>query len=177
MPLEKGMTDQKRSTHPLLTGVMQYCGEGEAGDFSFGIVVSRFNRDLTESLLVEAVATLKEAGVESDQIEVVWVPGAFEIPTALEWMATKRDHTALIALGAVVQGATPHAEAINREVIHAQVDIARRYSKPVVDGVVVADTVELAAERCLGPTHNRGAQAARAALEMALCREAFIGDG
>lgn len=153
--------------HPLLDGVRVLEGGLDAGSNCFGIVVSRFNKELTSALLLSALSEFKQYRARPRQVDVVWVPGAFEIPTVLETWAALGHHDAFMALGVVIQGATPHARAIQREVSHSLVEIARRYQRPVIDGVVVADTMELARERCENSEDGRGAHAARTAIEMA----------
>lgn len=133
----------------------------------FGLVGSRFNPELTQPLVTSAVECLRAHGVADDHIEVAWVPGAYEIPVVLKkWASGGRIH-ALIGLGAVLQGATVHAQSISAQVSRAMTDIALEFRLPVIDAVVVAQTPELAAERCTTGEASRGWYAALAALEMA----------
>jgi len=133
----------------------------------FGVVVSRFNRDLTQQLLDDAVQTFREAGVSDHGVHVVWVPGAYEIPSVLEKLAEGGGFSALLAFGVVIQGETPHADLIGREVAHHSIAIARTYSLPILDGVVLAGSYELAEARSTRGSESRGTYVARAALEMA----------
>lgn len=154
--------------HAVLEGVSQIHGEaGPADDLRFTLVASRYNTELTESLVAEAVRALRAAGAKPDHLRVVWVPGAFEIPAALEQCARAGGVDALIAIGTVLEGETPHAAAINEAVARSLNEVSRQYGIPVIDAVVVARTMEQAVERCMGESHNRAAYAAKAAIEMA----------
>lgn len=167
MTVRKGISDQFGVSAPELEGTQQVVGCLDAAAFSFCIVASRFNHELTAGLATAAVSTLIHHGARADAIRIVWVPGAFEIPTLLEECAAQQRDDALIALGAVLEGDTPHAAAINAAVSRSLNEIARTYTMPVIDGVVVARTMEQAVERCLGEGGGRGAYAAKAAIEMA----------
>lgn len=133
----------------------------------FGIAISRFNDLLTKNLLEAAVDGLVRHGVHSDDITVVWVPGAFELPTALKQLASSGKFHALIALGVVIQGATGHAEIINRQVASACTQIALETGVPVIDSVIGAQNIDQAMERAGTKHGNRGWSAAETALEMA----------
>lgn len=136
------------------------------------IVVSRFNRSVTESLLDGALEGLKENGVADDAIDVLRVPGAFEITVAAEQCAASGRYGALICLGAVVRGETPHFEFIAREVSRGVNDVACRHRIPVAFGVLTTDTMEQALARAGAGHGNKGFEAALTALEMAnLLRE------
>lgn len=164
----KGIADRYGMIHETLDGVAQIHGEsGPADAFRFTLVASRYNTELTESLVAEAVGVLRNAGTRPEQIRVVWVPGAFEIPAVLEQCARAGQVDALIAIGAVLEGETPHATAINESVARSLNEVSRQYGIPVIDSVVVARTMAQAVERCMGKSHNRGAYAAKAAIEMA----------
>jgi len=141
------------------------------------VVVSKFNRTITQRLLDGALATLKKHKVHEDDIRVCWVPGAFEIPLIAERFASDIDCTAVICLGAVIKGETSHDEHINRAVSLEIAKIATDNNKPVVFGVLTCNTVEQAEERsgaseqtkdkAVDPTAgNKGAEAAEVALEM-----------
>ncbi|MCE9615602.1 MAG: 6,7-dimethyl-8-ribityllumazine synthase [Lentisphaerae bacterium] len=134
---------------------------------AFGIVVSRFNDFLTKQLVGGAVDCLVRHGASEDQITVVWVPGANEIPMVAERLAARGGMQAIIGLGAVIQGATPHAQFINGQVARSLAAVASRYGVPVINGVVSADTLEQAIERSGTKAGNKGWQAAQAAIEMA----------
>jgi 6,7-dimethyl-8-ribityllumazine synthase len=131
-----------------------------------GVIVSRFNDFLTKQLLSGAVDCLVRHGADEKSITVAWVPGANEIPMAADRMATAKKWDALIALGAVVQGATPHADLINSQVSRSLASIARDSGVPVLNGVVCANNLEQAIERCGTKAGNKGWQAAQAAIEM-----------
>lgn len=138
-----------------------------ATGLSFGIVVSRFNDFLTQQLLAGAVDCLVRHGADDKNITVVWVPGANEIPMVAERLAEKGGLHAIIGVGAVIQGATPHAQFINAQVSRSLSAAATRYKVPVINGVVSADTLEQAIERSGTKAGNKGWQAAQAAIEMA----------
>ena len=132
-----------------------------------GIVVSRFNDFFTKQLLSGAVDCLTRHGVKEEDIVVTWVPGSNEIPMVAQKMAKPRKYDALIALGAVIQGATPHAELINAQVSRSLSNIATDTGVPVINGVVAANNLEQAIERSGTKAGNKGWAAAQAAVEMA----------
>ena len=171
--MKKGLPPPALCTAHGLEGVQQRLGSLDGRGLTCGIVASRFNTELTHGLLGAAVRVLTECGMARQDIVVAWVPGAFEIPTLLEVMARQGTFHALIALGAVLEGETPHAQAINRGITGHFISIARTYRIPVVDGVVCAATFEQAEARCRPGGGNRGAYAARAAIEMARVRLAL----
>jgi 6,7-dimethyl-8-ribityllumazine synthase len=133
----------------------------------FGIVISRFNDLFTNQLLRGALDCLQRHGARDDAVTVVWVPGAFEIPLAVQQMAAGGKHDALIALGVVIQGATSHAGLINSQVARALSQISLKSNIPVIDGVVAVDNLEQAIERAGTKAGNRGWSAALSAIEMA----------
>ncbi len=133
----------------------------------FAIVVSRFNDFLTRQLVDGAVDCLVRHGGDREAVTLVWVPGANELPQAAQLLATSGKVDAIIALGAVVQGATPHADLINTQVSKALSDLAMRTGVPVINGVVCANNLEQAIERCGTKAGNKGWNAAQAAIEMA----------
>jgi 6,7-dimethyl-8-ribityllumazine synthase len=138
-----------------------------AEGLKFGVVVSRFNDFLTKQLLGGALDCLVRHGAAESDITVAWVPGANEAPLAVHKMAGGKKYDALIALGAVVQGATPHADLINAQVSRSLVKTAMDFNVPVVNGVVCAGNLEQAIERCGTKAGNKGWSAAQAAIEMA----------
>jgi 6,7-dimethyl-8-ribityllumazine synthase len=142
-------------------------GDLSAKGHKFGIVISRFNDFLTKQLLQGAVDCLVRHGANEEDITVAWVPGAYETPLAIRKLAVSKGYSSLIALGAVVQGATPHAGLINSQVARALAQIGLETGVPVIDGVVAADNLEQAIERCGTKSGNRGWSAAQAAIEMA----------
>ncbi len=137
----------------------------------FGIVVSRFNEFITSRLLSGALDMLLRHGVAEEDVEVAWVPGAFEIPLAAKKMAA-RGYDAVICLGAVIRGDTPHFEYIAAEVTKGIAQLGLEVGIPVVYGVLTTETLEQAIERAGTKAGNKGAEAALAALEMVnLCRK------
>ena len=142
-------------------------GQLNAKGLKFGIVVSRFNDLFTGQLLKGALDCLARHGADEKNVEIVWVPGAYEQPIALQKLAAAKRHDALIALGAVIQGATSHAGLINSQVARALGQISLETGIPVIDGVVAADSLDQALERCGTKSGNRGWGAAQSAIEMA----------
>jgi 6,7-dimethyl-8-ribityllumazine synthase len=138
-------------------------GEG----LKFGIVVARFNDFITNKLLEGAVDALVRHGVNEDDIEVAWVPGSFEIPLAAQKMAGTKRFDAVICLGAVIRGGTPHFEYIASEVTKGVAQVGLNAGMPVIYGVITADTLEQAIERAGTKQGNEGAKAATTAIEMA----------
>lgn len=142
-------------------------GQLNARGLKFGIVVSRFNDLFTGQLLKGAFDCLARHGADEKNVEVVWVPGAYEQPLALQKLAQSKRHDALIALGTVIQGATSHAGLINAQVARALTQISLASGIPVIDGIVAADNLDQAIERCGSKAGNRGWNAAQTAIEMA----------
>jgi 6,7-dimethyl-8-ribityllumazine synthase len=132
----------------------------------FAIVAARFNAGVTEALLEGAVATLAEHGVTDDQVSVVQVPGAFEIPITAKRLAASGRYEAIIALGAVVRGGTPHFEYVAGECARGVARVALQEDVPVIFGVLTTDTDEQARARAGGKEGNKGCEAAIAGLEM-----------
>ena len=133
----------------------------------FGIVASRFNEFIVGKLVAGALDALGRHGVPDQNITVAWVPGANELPLAVQRLALKGGLHAIVAVGAVVQGATPHAELINSQVSRSLAGIALEKQVPVINAVVCADTLEQAIERCGTKGGNKGWSGALAAIEMA----------
>ena len=142
-------------------------GDFNARGLRFGIVASRFNDFIVDRLLDAAVATLLKHGVAANDIEVVRVPGAFETPLAIKKMAAGRRYNALIALGCVIRGATPHFDLVAREASHGVAQVSLNEEIPVGFGVLTVDTIEQAIERAGTKAGNKGADAALAAIQMA----------
>jgi 6,7-dimethyl-8-ribityllumazine synthase len=132
----------------------------------FAIVAARFNAGVTQALLEGAVATLAEHGVTDDQVSVVQVPGAFEIPITAKRLAASGRYEAIIALGAVVRGGTPHFEYVAGECARGVARVALQEDVPVIFGVLTTDTDEQARARAGGKEGNKGCEAAIAGLEM-----------
>lgn len=133
----------------------------------FGIVVSRFNSFLTQKLLDGAVDTLKRHGAGENDIEVAWVPGSFEIPYAAKKLAEDKKFNAVICLGVVIRGGTPHFEYIANEVAKGIANISMETGVPTIFGIITSDTLEQAIERSGTKQGNRGESAALSAIEMA----------
>jgi 6,7-dimethyl-8-ribityllumazine synthase len=138
-------------------------GEGR----TFAIVVGRFNEFITKKLLEGALDCLTRHGVAEDRLSVVWVPGAFEIPIVAQRIAEKGGVDAVICLGAIIRGGTPHFEYVASEAAKGVAQASLKTGIPVQFGVITADTIEQAIERAGTKAGNKGAQAAEAALEMA----------
>ncbi len=137
----------------------------EARGMKVGIVISRFNSFLTEQLLKGAVDAFVRLGGEEKNLIAVRVPGAYELPVVVKRLAVSAQVDAVVALGAVVQGATPHASLINETTARAFSQISIDTGVPVVDGVVSAESLEQAIERCGTKQGNKGFSAMQAAIE------------
>lgn len=147
-------------------------GKPSGAGLCIAIVVARFNRSVTESLLDGALEGLRAHGVAEDAVDVLRVPGAFEITVAAEHCAATGRYAAIVCLGAVVRGETPHFEFISREVSRGVNDVACRHRIPVAFGVLTTDNMEQALARAGEGHGNKGYEAAVTALEMAaLLRE------
>lgn len=142
-------------------------GSYDATGLSFGIVASKFNKFVTSRLLAECVKALTKAGATDDAVEVVRVPGAFEIPLVARQLARSGRFHAVICLGAVIRGDTPHFDYISRVVSEGILQASMESTVPVVFGVLTTDTVAQAIERADPTKLNRGADAAITAIEMA----------
>jgi len=133
----------------------------------FGLVVSRFNEFITKKLLEGAQDALLRHGVNQEDIEIAWVPGAFEIPLIAKQLAQTKRYDAVICLSAVVRGGTPHFEYIAAEVSKGIAKVGLDTGLPVIYGVITADTLEQAIERAGTKMGNKGFDAAVTAIEMA----------
>ncbi len=142
-------------------------GELVSRDLRFALVASRFNDFVVEPLLRGALDALRRHGVGDKQIEIVRVPGAFDIPIVARKLALSRRYEALIALGAVIRGQTPHFDYVAGECASGLSRIALESGVPVAFGVLTTDTVEQAVDRAGGKGGNKGADAAMVAIEMA----------
>jgi 6,7-dimethyl-8-ribityllumazine synthase len=138
-------------------------GEG----LRFGVVISRFNEFITARLLEGAEDALVRHGVKEGDIDVAWTPGSFEIPLVAKKMAESGKYAAIICLGAVIRGGTPHFDYIATEVTKGIATVGLETGMPVIYGVVTADTLEQAIERAGTKMGNAGFQAAVSAIEMA----------
>ena len=132
----------------------------------FCVVVSRWNGFVVESLLAGAIDTLKRHGAQEGDITIVRLPGAFEMPLVLEKIAAKREFDAIVALGAVIRGGTPHFEYVAGECVKGMAQVTLKHGLPIAFGVLTVDTIEQAIERAGTKAGNKGAEAALSALEM-----------
>lgn len=143
-----------------------YDGHMIGTDLKIGVVVGRFNDLVTRNLLEGAMGSLKAHGVKEEDIDVAWVPGVFEIPLIAQTFA-EQDYDAVIALGAVVRGSTPHFDYVCNEAAKGVSQVALTTKKPVIFGIITTDTLEQAIERSGTTVGNKGVDAANAAIEMA----------
>jgi 6,7-dimethyl-8-ribityllumazine synthase len=144
-----------------------YEGKLVAEGLKFGIIVGRFNEFIGGKLLTGALDGLKRHGVEENDIEIAWVPGAFEIPLTAKKMAKSQKYDAVICLGAVIRGATPHFDYVSNEVSKGIASVSLETEIPVIFGVLTTDTIEQAIERAGTKAGNKGYDAAVTAIEMA----------
>jgi 6,7-dimethyl-8-ribityllumazine synthase len=142
-------------------------GELQAKGLKFGIIVSRFNDFITSRLLDGAIDALARHGAKEDDIEVVKVPGSFEIPLVAKKMASKGAYNAVICLGTVIRGATPHFDYVAAEVSKGIASASMETGVPIAFGVITSDTIEQAVERAGTKAGNKGWDAAITAIEMA----------
>jgi len=142
-------------------------GSLDAGAHRFAIVVSRFSDLITQRLADGARDALLRHGAEDENITEVWVPGAWELPLAAESLAASKRYAAVIALGCVIRGATPHFEYVAGEATKGLAQVGMRHNVPVSLGVLTTDTLEQAIERAGSKAGNKGVDAALAAIEMA----------
>ena len=141
-------------------------GELQVRNARFCLVVSRFNSFIVEGLLDGAVDTLKRHGAEEADLTIVRVPGAFDMPLALEKIAAGGEYDAIIALGAVIRGGTPHFDYVASECVKGIAQVTLKHTVPVAFGVLTTDTIEQAVERAGTKAGNKGADAALSAIEM-----------
>ena len=140
------------------------------------IAASRFNRLVTDPLVAGAVEALRRHGVADDDVDLAWVPGAFELPLVAERLAASGRYAGVVALGAVVRGATPHFDHVAGQAAAGLAAVTRATGVPVAFGVLTCDTMEQALDRAGGKAGNKGAEAAVSALEMAGLLEAIDKD-
>mgnify|MGYP000970287881 FL=1 len=133
----------------------------------FGIVVARFNEFISSKLLGGALDALRRHGCEDDQIQVAWVPGAFEIPLVAKKMAQSGKFDAVLCLGAVIRGSTPHFDYVASEVAKGVAQVGLSTDVPTIFGVLTTDTIEQAVERAGTKAGNKGSEAAVTGIEMA----------
>ena len=141
-------------------------GNLQADGKKFGIVIARFNSFIAERLLEGAFDTMQRSGVNSDDIEVARVPGAYEIPLVAQQMAKSGRYDAVICLGAVIRGATPHFDFVANEAAKGIAQASMDSGVPIIFGVLTTDTIEQAIERAGSKAGNKGSDCAAAAIEM-----------
>ena len=144
----------------------QFVGKLIAGKERYAVVVSRFNELVTSRLLDGAVDTFRRHGADDSQIDIAWVPGAFEIPLAADRLAASGKYAAVCCLGAVIQGQTTHHEYINHQVAAGIMRSGQEHRIPVLFGVLTCGTMEQALDRAGGKAGNKGSECAQAAIEM-----------
>lgn len=141
-------------------------GDYRANDASYAILVTRFNSFITDSLLAGALDALKRHGIKESQIKVVHVPGAYELPLVAKRLVQTSNYQAVIALGAVIRGGTPHFDYVAGECAKGLGQVSIESGVPVAFGVLTTDSIEQAIERAGTKAGNKGAEAALTALEM-----------
>jgi len=149
-----------------MNNIKTYEGDLTVKGAQFCLLVSRFNSFVVESLLSGAIDALKRHGAEDNNLQIVRVPGAFEMPLAARRIAEKKQCDAIIALGAVIRGGTPHFEYVAGECTKGLSQVSAQYNIPVAFGVLTVDTIEQAIERAGTKAGNKGVEAAMSAIEM-----------
>lgn len=150
-----------------------YEGQLVSDQLKYGIVVGRFNEFISSKLLGGALDALKRHGAKDEDIEVAWVPGAFEIPLITKKMAESNKYDAVITLGAVIRGSTPHFDYVCNEVAKGVASIGLQTGVPTIFGVLTTDSIEQAVERAGTKAGNKGWDAATSAIEMANLSKQF----
>ena len=143
-----------------------YEGQLVAGNEKFCIILSRFNDFIGSKLLSGAIDELKRHGIDEENIEIVKVPGAFEIPLTAQKFANTGKYNAIIALGTVIKGSTPHFEYVSAEVSKGISQVSLQTGIPVIFGILTTDNIEQAIERAGTKAGNKGSDAAKSAIEM-----------
>jgi 6,7-dimethyl-8-ribityllumazine synthase len=141
-------------------------GKLDAGNHKFGIVVGRFNEFIGSKLLDGAIDALKRHGANEQNIEIAWAPGAFEIPLIAKKLAKSKKYDAIICLGAVIRGATPHFDYVSAEVSKGIAHVSLETEIPVIFGILTTDSIEQAIERAGTKAGNKGFDSAVTAIEM-----------
>jgi 6,7-dimethyl-8-ribityllumazine synthase len=149
-----------------MSGIQEIEGNLNIRSARIALLVSRFNSFIVESLLSGAIDTLKRHGAEDHDLQIVRVPGAFEMPLAAQRLAASQRYDAIIALGAVIRGGTPHFEYVAGECTKGLATVSMQYDVPVAFGVLTVDSIEQAIERAGTKAGNKGAEAAMSAIEM-----------
>ena len=146
--------------------IQTYSGNLEAKGKKFGIVAARFNEFITSRLIDGALDSLKRHGVDDEDIDLAWCPGAFEIPLVAKRMLTSEKYDAIICLGCVIRGSTPHFDYVANEVAKGIGKVSLDFAKPVIFGVLTTESIEQAIERAGTKAGNKGFDAALSAIEM-----------
>ncbi len=149
-----------------MSGIQEIEGKLTIHNARIGLLVARFNSFVVESLLSGAIDTLKRHGAEDKDLTIVRVPGAFEMPLAANRMAASKRYDAIIALGAVIRGGTPHFEYVAGECTKGLAMVSMKHDVPVTFGVLTVDSIEQAIERAGTKAGNKGDEAAMSAIEM-----------
>ncbi|HWQ88892.1 MAG TPA: 6,7-dimethyl-8-ribityllumazine synthase [Desulfitobacteriaceae bacterium] len=143
-----------------------YEGNLLANGLKFGLIAARFNEFITNKLVGGSIDALRRHGAYEDDIEIVWVPGAFEIPLIAQKMALTKRYDAIICLGAVIRGATPHFDYVSSEVSKGIANVGLQTGIPIIFGVLTTDNIEQAIERAGTKAGNKGFDAAVSAIEL-----------
>lgn len=141
-------------------------GQIDIREHKFAIVASRFNDFIVEKLVAGTHRQLLDLGANDDNLDLFWVPGAYETPAVASRLAASDEYAAVVCLGAVIRGATPHFDYVAGEAAHGIAEAARAHGTPVIFGILTTDTVEQAMERAIDGDGNKGAEAATAAVQM-----------
>jgi 6,7-dimethyl-8-ribityllumazine synthase len=149
-----------------MSAIEQIEGRLTIGNTRIALLVSRFNSFVVESLLDGAVDTLKRHGAEDQDLQIIRVPGAWEMPLAAQKLAASKSYEAIIALGAVIRGGTPHFEYVAGECTKGLSSVSLQHDIPIAFGVLTVDTIEQAIERAGTKAGNKGAEAAISTIEM-----------
>jgi len=144
----------------------EFKGQLISKEFKYALIVSRFNHFITEKLLDGAIDALTRSGAKNDEIDVYKVPGSFEIPLVVKRVAAKKKYDAVICLGSVIRGETPHFDYIANEVSKGIALLNLEFSIPISYGIITADNTEQAIERAGNKMGNKGFQAAQSAIEL-----------
>jgi 6,7-dimethyl-8-ribityllumazine synthase len=158
--------NREQQLHINMAGYQLIAGKDRLENARIGIVASRYNSHIVDRLLTASIAVLVKAGISEKDILVVHVPGAFEIPVAVQRLVLKKECEAVIALGAIIRGETPHFDYIARECSQGLARIALNQDVPVIFGVLTVDNTEQAMDRSGDEESNKGAEAAQAAVQM-----------
>jgi 6,7-dimethyl-8-ribityllumazine synthase len=142
-------------------------GKLDAKGLKFGIIISRFNEFIGSKLLAGAIDALTRHGADESEIDIAWTPGAFEIPLLAKKMATSEKYDAIICVGAIIRGSTPHFDFVANEVSKGVALVSLETEVPVIFGILTTDNIEQAIERAGTKSGNKGFDAAMAGIEMA----------